>query len=215
MSWLAAVLARKGIIVAAINHPGTTTFNRDPVQGRQLWQRPQDISRTLSHLLVDSKMAPLIDTDRVHMAGHSLGGFTAMLLAGARFDKATHDKYCEHLDQPDCKLFKQLKIAEAEADKKQMEADLSDSRIQSFILFDLGGSQTFDVQGLKNINRDILILGAGRDLNVLNIDNESRYLSQLMPQANIQYVELDKASHFDFFGICKAEGIAYLKKTRT
>ena len=48
-AWLAAAMARRGYVVAAINHPGTSTFLRDPNQRRQLWQRPKDISRVIDH----------------------------------------------------------------------------------------------------------------------------------------------------------------------
>ncbi|WP_170766630.1 alpha/beta hydrolase family protein [Ruegeria lacuscaerulensis] len=37
-AWLASALARKGYVVAAINHPGTSTWSRDPDLTRQLWE---------------------------------------------------------------------------------------------------------------------------------------------------------------------------------
>lgn len=39
-NWLASALAHKGYIVAAVNHPGTTTHDRSPQAAAQLWQRP-------------------------------------------------------------------------------------------------------------------------------------------------------------------------------
>ena len=46
-AWLATALARQGYIVAAVNHPGTTTHDRSPQAAAQLWQRPADISRVI------------------------------------------------------------------------------------------------------------------------------------------------------------------------
>ena len=42
--WLASALAHQGYIVAAINHPGSTTHDRSPHAAAQLWQRPVDLS---------------------------------------------------------------------------------------------------------------------------------------------------------------------------
>ncbi len=39
-SWLATALVRQGYIVAAVNHPGTTTRDRNPAAAARLWQRP-------------------------------------------------------------------------------------------------------------------------------------------------------------------------------
>jgi len=43
--WLASALARLGYIVAAVNHPGTTSKDRSPAAAAQLWQRPRDVSQ--------------------------------------------------------------------------------------------------------------------------------------------------------------------------
>ncbi|UYV36936.1 hypothetical protein N4R57_18480 [Rhodobacteraceae bacterium D3-12] len=48
-AWLAGALAKRGYVVAAISHPGTSTWSRDPDQRRELWQRPKDISRVIDH----------------------------------------------------------------------------------------------------------------------------------------------------------------------
>nr|BFE95394.1 hypothetical protein GCM10020185_59300 [Pseudomonas brassicacearum subsp. brassicacearum] len=45
--WLASALAQKGYIVAAINHPGSTTHDRSPQAAAQLWQRPVDLRRVI------------------------------------------------------------------------------------------------------------------------------------------------------------------------
>ena len=43
--WLASALAHQGYIVAAVNHPGTTSKDRSPAAAAQLWQRPRDVSQ--------------------------------------------------------------------------------------------------------------------------------------------------------------------------
>ena len=93
-AWLASALTQAGYIVAAVDHPGTTTFNRDADHARELWKRPQDISRTIDYILENPVYSKHVDAENIFMAGHSLGGFTAVALAGGRFEPAKFDAFC-------------------------------------------------------------------------------------------------------------------------
>src|SRR5262249_30295951 len=53
----------------------------------RLWQRPRDISLTVSFLLNDPFWGGLIDENRIGVAGHSQGGFTALWVAGAKINQ--------------------------------------------------------------------------------------------------------------------------------
>lgn len=61
MNWLAPELAQQGYIVAAPDHPGTTTFNKDADQAAKLWERPHDLSRVIDVLTTDPKLAGKVD----------------------------------------------------------------------------------------------------------------------------------------------------------
>lgn len=74
LNWLAGELVSAGYVVAAPDHPGTTTFNRDPIQAGTLWERPRDLSRTIEAVLTDPSFAGQIDPARIAAIGHSLGG---------------------------------------------------------------------------------------------------------------------------------------------
>ncbi|MEM8980728.1 MAG: alpha/beta fold hydrolase [Pseudomonadota bacterium] len=212
-AWLAQSLVAEGFVVAAVNHPGTTTFQRDPDDRRELWRRPQDISQTLDQLLADPTFAPLIDPDRIFMAGHSLGGWTAMTLAGARFEKAALDRFCAS-DDADlvCELFARWGIAASETDRAAMESDLKDPRIKAIAVFDLGGTQTFSKESLAEITTPLLVYGAPRGDEALNLDVESRALVAALPESNTTYLEPKRLAHFDFLGVCTDMGLAILKE---
>lgn len=210
-AWLAAALAKKGYLVAAINHPGTSTWLRDENQRRELWKRPQDISRVIDHLTSSDTYSAHIDPSKIFMAGHSLGGFTAALLAGARYDAQKFETVCA--DVPDelvCKVLNGWNIAKTPQDRTQMEADLSDHRIKAFALFDLGGTQSFSTQSLSQITRPMLIFGAPIMNSGLTLDIESRALVKALPDQNTDYIEHATMSHFDFFGLCKPGGFELL-----
>ena len=84
--WLATELVGNGYIVAAVNHFGNTLDNKIPENFVKVWDRPLDFSFLITHLLNDSTWAPLIDTTKIGMAGFSLGGYTAIGLAGGKLD---------------------------------------------------------------------------------------------------------------------------------
>ncbi|WP_037311553.1 alpha/beta hydrolase family protein [Ruegeria halocynthiae] len=212
-AWLANALAQRGYIVAAISHPGTSTWSRDPDHTRQLWERPKDISRVIDHAIGSADFARYVDPNRIYMAGHSLGGFTAVALAGARYDAAGLKRFCD--TQPDelaCRILSDWKIAQTPKDRVQMEADLSDRRIKAFAVFDLGGTQSFSETSIRQIDRPMLVFGAPIMNSGLTLDIESRALIAALPESNSRYIEPETLSHFDFLGRCKPGGYELLAK---
>lgn len=37
--------------MAAVDHPGTTTFNKRPQDAKELWRRPQDLQRVMVKII--------------------------------------------------------------------------------------------------------------------------------------------------------------------
>lgn len=212
-NWLAEALARKGYVVVAIDHPGTSTFLRDPEQARQLWERPRDISRTIDHMLNASDMTDRIDPDRIYMAGHSLGGWTAMMLAGGRFDAARFEAHCEGgARNVACGVLERWQVAQSEEDRKIIARDYSDARIKAFAVLDLGGTQTFDPASLGAITTPAVVIGAPLAGSDIELDVESRALVAEMTAADVSYLEPEGTSHFDLMGVCTDRGLAILKE---
>ncbi len=214
-SWLAADLAARGFVVAAVSHPGTSTWSRDPDDARRMWERPKDVSRVIDHLLSASDIAAHVDPDRIYMAGHSLGGFTAVALAGGRYDNAGFEAFCA--DDPDelvCGIFARWHVAGTPEDQTRMEADLSDPRIDGFAIFDLGGTRTFSGASLAAINAPLLVFGAPRDIDGtgLDLDVESRALVAALPADRVRYLEPETLAHFDFLGECRPGALDILKE---
>ncbi|MEM7320764.1 MAG: alpha/beta fold hydrolase [Pseudomonadota bacterium] len=212
-AWFASAMAERGYVVAAINHPGTSTWSRDPDLRRQLWDRPKDISRVIDFVTQSPELSGQIDPDRVFMAGHSLGGYTAAALAGARFDAEALNRFCsQNRNELACGIFFGWQIAQTPQDRVQMEADLSDDRIRAFALFDLGGTQSFSTSSLRQINRPMLVFGAPVMNSGLTLDIESRALVRELPQETTEYLEPQELAHFDFLGQCKPGGYDLLAR---
>lgn len=209
-AWLGSALARRGYIVAMVNHPGTSSFLRDPDQARELWDRPVDVSRLISFLIGDSDYRDRIDPARIFAAGHSLGGFTVMLLAGAEFDPKRHASVCsgDHLPIV-CDVLAGWSVAETDADRKEMARPRKDARLAGAISLDLGGTPVLSRASLAAVDIPVLVLGSQR-ADMLNQDVESRALAAALPQDRVRHLELEDAGHFDFMGVCKPGGFAIL-----
>jgi hypothetical protein len=84
-AWFAEFLASHGYIVAALNHYRANTYDSTIAYlANKLWQRPRDVALSISFLLNDPVWGKSIDADRIAVAGHSQGGFTALWVGGAR-----------------------------------------------------------------------------------------------------------------------------------
>jgi predicted dienelactone hydrolase len=211
-AWLGSELSRRGFVVAMVNHPGTSSFLREPDQARELWERPVDISRLISHLVEDSGYKELIDTNRIYAAGHSLGGYTVMLLAGAEFDTGRYKSVCNGKNLPvACGVLADWSVAETRADQLEMEASRKDPRVSKVISLDLGGTPVLSRESLKALDIPVLVLGSGR-ADMLNQRVESRALANALPTDKVHHLELEDAGHFDFMGLCKPDGYAILKQ---
>lgn len=83
-AWFGEYLAERGYIVAMAYHYRANTYDTSALYVRnRLYQRPRDISLIISHLLADKAWGPRIDAERIGVAGHSQGGFTALWIGGA------------------------------------------------------------------------------------------------------------------------------------
>ena len=92
-TFLTALLASYGFVVAAPPHPGNTIFEfpscgSGPAQGASFQERPQDIIFVTDELLAanadnSSPFFGAIDPDRIGMSGHSFGGLTTYLVQGS------------------------------------------------------------------------------------------------------------------------------------
>lgn len=207
LSWLAMDLAARGYVVAAPDHPGTTTFDRDPARAAMLWERPRDLRRIINGLAGDSSLAGEIDMNRIAAIGHSLGGWTVAALAGARFDTARFERDCQDKTSPRaCALKDELGLGRSE-----IEGDMSDPRLKAFVSFDLGLARGFVPESLAALNLPSLVVAAGIDIGGLPPRLESGYLADHLPKSSSTYAEIPDAMHFSFMGLCKPGAVELIE----
>ena len=207
LNWLAGLLAGQGYAVAAPDHPGTTTFNRDPEQAAMLWQRPRDLSRTIDAVLADPALAGPVDAGRIAAIGHSLGGWTVTALAGGRFDPALFARDCAvHSNLRACALSDELGLADP-----ALGQDLRDPRVKSFVSLDLGLARGFTAESLAAVQVPALLFGAGVDIGDMPAELETGWLADHLPAATTRVVTVPDALHFSFMQVCKPDGAALIE----
>jgi len=210
LNWLAQQMADEGYIVAAPDHPGTTTRNKKPQDAKQLWLRPQDLHHVLDKLLAEPDLAGLVDTHRIAALGHSLGGWTVLELAGGRFDSRRFMADCQqYAVLAGCKLASTLGIDQPSA-SDMLSLNMRDSRIKAVVSLDLGLARGFTPESLKQITIPVLVMAAQADSDELPARLESGYLAEHIPVALQRYVHVEGATHFSFMQLCKPGAAALI-----
>lgn len=209
-AWLASALAHQGYIVAAVNHPGTTSKDRSPQAAAQLWQRPNDIRRAIDAVTAQPEKFGAVAKQRIAVVGHSLGGWTALELAGSRFDPDLFAKDCKvHAQLSSCINYQKFNPTP----EARLAADLSDKRISAVVSLDLGLSRGFTDASLAALSVPVLVIGAGVPSVDLPAQLESADLAKRLPAASSRYVEIADASHFTFMARCKPGAVGLIEES--
>ncbi|HEY9650598.1 MAG TPA: alpha/beta fold hydrolase, partial [Coleofasciculaceae cyanobacterium] len=191
LTYLARHLASHGITVASLEHPGSNytwisgvSIGTDPgslLAASEFIDRPKDISFVLDQLAeINQEYGPLQDklnTQQVSVIGHSLGGYTALALAGGELNLDELRQFCKDRSP----------VGRSPADWFQCSAtDLSEDRIrlrdrrvvQAIALNPMTG-RLFGSKGLAKVTIPTLILTSTQDAIAPSLDHQLRPFSEL------------------------------------
>jgi predicted dienelactone hydrolase len=183
-AWFGEFLAERGYVVAMAYHYRANTFDTSALYVRnRLWRRPLDLSLIITHLLQDPVWGQRLDPDRIGVAGHSQGGFTALWIGGAQVDPALFEAYQRGWKS---------NYAVPAYLRAQMEVDagptrhLEDDRVKAAFAMAPGDLKAFgmDEAGLAKMKIPAyLIVGAG-DTTTPIADNAG-FAAKFIPDARI------------------------------
>lgn len=212
LGWLTSGLVAQGAIVVAVNHPGSTSGDSSPRRSVDLAARAADLGAALDHVLADPAFAPFIDAERISVVGFSLGGSTALGLAGVRFDGARQAANCQTgPDAADCRFF--LRGGADFAAEPGFSADAKDARITRAVVIDPGFGGAVQDESLAQVTAKVHLinLGQGGDLmGAANVGPTGNDLAARLPGAT--YEVIAPAAHFTFLSTCKEDGAQFLEE---
>jgi predicted dienelactone hydrolase len=160
MAHFAENLASKGYVVAAIDHFESTYDNNADRFASTLYNRPFDqlfVLDAMARLSSDasSPLAGMVNANNTALLGYSMGGYGALITAGARVTDAS-------TRFPFSPLQEVLSVHEAGSVTHE---SLPDERIRTVITIGPWGRQTgfFDATGLAGIDIPLLVIGGSDD----------------------------------------------------
>lgn len=159
LSHLAENLATKGYVVASIDHTDST-YNDQNKFGSTLVNRPLDQKFVLNEMArlsgeADGFLSGIVDADNAAIVGYSMGGYGALISAGAGVTQASVEY---DWGAPDGTLGIHLSGSDT-------HAALPDDRVKAVVAFAPWGMNTgfWDAEGLKGIAKPVFFVAGSAD----------------------------------------------------
>ncbi|BAY22786.1 hypothetical protein NIES2100_25500 [Calothrix sp. NIES-2100] len=166
--YLANHLASYGFAVVVPNHSGTRQGNVN-ADADEFTDRPLDVKYILNELEKANESDPrfqgLLNLQQVGVFGQSLGGYTALALAGAEINFAQLHKDCQPeilQDTWNMSLLLQCR-ALALNQGRVKELNLRDERVKAAIAVNPITSSIFGKTGLRQIQIPVMLVGSSDD----------------------------------------------------
>jgi predicted dienelactone hydrolase len=198
--YLTEHLASHGYVVVAPDHLFNTLLDYDDSQFASIMRhRPGDVSLALDEVLArgaaaGDPLAGTTDATRVGAAGHSFGGFTVLLLAGALMDLEAYQADCAPTPDDLFCLGADGSITAADV------AGFADPRLLAALSLAPGGRVAFGPAGLGAAHGPIQVQGGTLD-TTCPMATEMDPIYQGLP-APKSFAEFAGAAHFSYTDIC-------------
>ncbi|WP_008311514.1 alpha/beta hydrolase [Leptolyngbya sp. PCC 6406] len=170
LAYLAEHLASYGLTVVAIEHPGSNVAALSESTGailpaQEFVDRPLDVTLVLDRLAeINQTTFPLrgsFNLEEVTLVGHSLGGYTGLVLAGARPDQQALTHFCQGLQTNTLTPADWLQCAAT--DLVLPDQSLADDRITQLVVMNPIIGQLFGPEGLRQITVPTLMVTGTQD----------------------------------------------------
>ena len=201
-------LASHGFVVAAPNHPGNTMIDNpnDQTVAQIALDRPGDLAVVLAELVkanakAGHELQGAFDAANVGVAGHSFGGYTTLVAAGATVDVTAAAARCKAGTPADifCPYIKFWTAG------KTITRPAALTKLKAALALAPGGYAAFGKQGLKGVKMPIMLMGGSLDKMTTMKAEVSPIFADL--GASPRYlVTITGAGHMSFTDICRIPG---------
>jgi CubicO group peptidase (beta-lactamase class C family)/predicted dienelactone hydrolase len=208
-------LASRGFVVISVDHEDNWSTDMGPMAFETMIRRPQEVTRQIDFAeelsAPDGELAGLIATDKVGVAGWSMGGITSMALAGARLDLAGLRAWCEaNPTLVEENSFACIDMLDHEAEMAEFAGldaipiglwpTTQDDRIAAAVRLS-GSLFMYGSEGMAAVDVPVMLFhGGGEAIADPGLQVGDPYTSVAAPRK--AEVVLDHASHMVFFSSC-------------
>lgn len=189
ISWLIRGLVHGGFMVLGIQH-------RDLIDGRvhvNHWHRAQDIGLMIDQFST-SPLSDAADLNRIGVTGYSLGGTTALWVAGARATKLS--TLIPTRDYASPEDYDRADEALPTINKEMMAKDWREARIKAAFVMAPAWAWLFDEESMRRISIPTYLIASGAD-QVLVTKNNAGLFARYIPKAVYQEIP-GKGGHYIF-----------------
>jgi predicted dienelactone hydrolase len=209
-AYAAQHLASYGFAVAVLEHPGSDAKKIQqffagldtPPSADELINRPLDVKFVLDQLQKlndgdtnsDINIRGKLNLQEVGVIGHSYGGYTALVLAGATIDFPQVRRLCDLNNSLNLSSFLQCRANELIA-KQSSIPPLQDSRIKAVMAMNPLNSIVLGQSGLSKIKVPVMLMGGSQDIITPAVPEQVIPFTWL--QTPIKYLALiENGTHF-------------------
>lgn len=187
LAYLAEHLASYGLTVVSIEHPGSNvealveSSQGTVFSANEFLDRPQDVSFVLDRLakLNQStfRLRGRFNLDQITFIGHSLGGYTGLVLAGGQLDHQALSDFCQELEPTSLSPANWLQCTATGLHLPKSR--LADDRITQLVVMNPITGKLFGPDGLRQVTVPTLVLTGTEDRVTPVTDQQLRSFYQL------------------------------------
>ena len=209
-TYVAEHLASYGFAVAAVNFPGTNArrVNKilnglDTLPPDNQWvKQPKIVTQLLDEIerksRSDSQWRGKFNLQKVGIIGQSLGGYTAMAIAGAKVDWQHLQNECRKLKSSEQINFNPALFWQCQAPNTLLPTlNLKDERIVAAIAINPVTNPIFSKSGMSKLESPVMMVAGDRDFFAPAMDEQLKPFTWL-PKNDKYLVMVRNTTHFSF-----------------
>ena len=188
-------LVKNGFVVCMPEHPFNNRHNNElQYTVQNMTYRPRHIRLAIDKVLSYDKFINRLDFKNVAIIGHSVGGYTALALAGGVPHTQSLVEFCQRPESADEPYW--LSLIRKNGIKSQPIEVTADSRIKAVVLLAPDVGLFMSEGALRHVHAPILLLVAEKDY--MSLETVEVMMNGIPERSQLSHRIVKKAGHYSF-----------------